>query len=99
MEYKEGLDLYGAGPFILITLWRARTWYLEGTAASPLDDKTKAAWSENNSKVVIWIFNFIAASSALSLQSFVKASYKWKHLQKLYHQTNKAQILFTHWIG
>ena len=66
--------------------------FLDGTTVKPTDgDKSIATWSQNNSKVVTLILNSIESNISLSLQAFKKASDKWNHLKKLYHQPNKAR--------
>ena len=56
-----------------------------------IEEKAKATWIQNNSKVVTWILNSIDTSIILSLQSYTKASDMWSHLKKIYHQTNKVR--------
>lgn len=69
--------------------------FLDGTSLQPTGDKAKANWTQNNSKVVTCILNSVDPSITLSLQSFSRVSEMWKHLRKLYHQTNKSQKYYT----
>lgn len=46
--------------------------YFDGnTTVEPQEEKDEAIWSQNNSKVVTWIFD---TSGSMSLHSFSKAS-------------------------
>lgn len=53
--------------------------------------KTKAAWEQNNSKVLTWIPRSIVQNIVIILRSLSKAFEMWDYLKKLYHQTNNSR--------